>query len=227
MKLENQTVSMSFADLVRATKNDKRNAPHFPYTLEVCRCRYCAYCHHGKCALKHCCCLEERVMARTCTIGEVIHQTFSVLNDKLLNFRLKEAIIQINVRKGCFLDAEHRKRFAEGCALTRRAEPKFIAQIFLLSANAKLWKKAIKVLGKKGFEYYELDITGVSDAEYFYYSAANVYEYSSTRLDLYDLYNDEIVGDEEFQMLCISTAICVYGINVLRLTDSKRDERKE
>ena len=227
MNYENQSVSMSFADLVRATKNDKRNAPHFPYTLEVCRCRYCAYCHHGKCSLKQCCCLEERVMARTCTIGEVIYQTFSVLNDKLLNYRLKEAIIQIHTRKGCFLDANHRKRFVEGCAMTRRAEPKFIAQIFLLSANATLWEKALKVFGKKGFDYFDLDIVGATASEYFYYSAANVYEYSTTRLDLYDLYNDEIVGDEEFQMLCISTAICVYGINVLYLTDRKRGEREE
>lgn len=63
-------VSMSFADLIKTAMKDKNKERVFPYTLEVCRCRYCGYNHRGKCALKSCCCLDERVRARSCTIEE-------------------------------------------------------------------------------------------------------------------------------------------------------------
>ena len=47
-----------FAEFLDAAIRDKAEAKPFPYTLEVCRCRYCSFCQNGKCALKRCCCIS-------------------------------------------------------------------------------------------------------------------------------------------------------------------------
>lgn len=52
MYLEPNNPSLSFANFLDAAIRDKAEIKPFPYTLEVCRCRYCSYCQNGKCALK-------------------------------------------------------------------------------------------------------------------------------------------------------------------------------
>ena len=51
MYLEPNNPSLSFANFLDAAIRDKAEIKPFPYTLEVCRCRYCSYCQNGKCAL--------------------------------------------------------------------------------------------------------------------------------------------------------------------------------
>ena len=54
MNLEPNNKSLSFAEFLDAATRDKAEAKPFPYTMEVCRCRYCSFCQNGKCALKRC-----------------------------------------------------------------------------------------------------------------------------------------------------------------------------
>lgn len=48
MNLEPNNKSLSFAEFLDAALRDKAEAKPFPYTLEVCRCRYCSFCQNGK-----------------------------------------------------------------------------------------------------------------------------------------------------------------------------------
>ena len=44
MYLEPNNPSLSFAEFLEAAVRDKAKKLPFPYTLEVCRCRYCSFC---------------------------------------------------------------------------------------------------------------------------------------------------------------------------------------
>lgn len=88
MYLEPNNPSLSFANFLDAAIRDKAEIKPFPYTLEVCRCRYCSYCQNGKCALKRCCCMSERVKAKSCTFAELLRDCFVNFKDNVFQFRL-------------------------------------------------------------------------------------------------------------------------------------------
>ena len=130
MNLEPNNKSLSFAEFLDAAIRDKAEAKPFPYTLEVCRCRYCSFCQNGKCALKRCCCMNERVKARSCTFAELLRDCFANFKDNVFQFRLRIACERATELHTCFLDAGHRARFYEGVSYMRKKDPKFIAQLF-------------------------------------------------------------------------------------------------
>ena len=68
--------SLTIANLLALVRKDRSHADDFPYTKEICRCRYCRFCCGGKCALKSCCCIAERVKARACTFVEAMYHSF-------------------------------------------------------------------------------------------------------------------------------------------------------
>ena len=89
MYLEPNNPSLSFANFLDAAIRDKAEIKPFPYTLEVCRCRYCSYCQNGKCALKRCCCIRYNGMyaeqiAKAWIRSEILmprHLTFTGKNE--------------------------------------------------------------------------------------------------------------------------------------------------
>lgn len=146
MNLEPNNKSLSFAEFLDAAIRDKAEAKPFPYTLEVGRCRYCSFCQNGKCALKRCCCMSERVKAKSCTFAELLRDCFANFKDNVFQYRLRIACERASELQSCFLDAGHKGRFYEGVTLLRKKDPKFIAQIYLLSASELLWLRAKQVM---------------------------------------------------------------------------------
>ena len=114
MYLEPNTKNFSFSVFLETAIRDQAETKPFPYTLEVCRCRYCSYCQNGKCALKRCCCMSERVRARSCTFAELLKDCFANFKDNVFQFRLRLASERAAELKTCFLDAAHKRRFYEG-----------------------------------------------------------------------------------------------------------------
>ena len=108
MYLEPNNPSLSFANFLDAAIRDKAEIKPFPYTLEVCRCRYCSYCQNGKCALKRCCCMSERVKAKSCTFAELLRDCFANFKDNVFQFRLRIACERASELKTCFLDEGHK-----------------------------------------------------------------------------------------------------------------------
>lgn len=225
---------LSFGNLVELVKNvEKDNSYYaetlFPYTLEVCRCRYCAYCHEGKCALKRCCCMGERVRAKSCTFTEILEDVFDVIKENVFHFRLRIAEERAAELKTCFLNSEplHRKRFYEGCALTRKYENGFIAQLFLLSASERLWRSAKQVLYAGWIDYGNMDTRCFEGNDYLYFCAAMDLQYGTSHTDLQDLSNDEVVDFDAFRMVCHALAICAYGVNVIKVSEKARKKKRE
>ena len=85
MNLEPNNKSLSFAEFLDAAIRDKAETKPFPYTLEVCRCRYCSFCQNRKCALKRCCCMNVRVKARSCTFAELLRDCFANFKDNVFS----------------------------------------------------------------------------------------------------------------------------------------------
>lgn len=104
MNLEPNNKSLSFAEFLDAATRDKAEAKPFPYTMEVCRCRYCSFCQNGKCALKRCCCMNERVKARSCTFAELLRDCFANFKDNVFQFRLRIACERATELHTCLME---------------------------------------------------------------------------------------------------------------------------
>ena len=68
---------LDVSDLITLVQRKRDWNTGFPYKNFVCRCSNCLYSTKGKCALKECCCMEERIRAHTCTFGEMMRYCFS------------------------------------------------------------------------------------------------------------------------------------------------------
>ena len=199
----------------------------FPYKSFVCRCRNCLYSTKGKCALKECCCMEERIRAHTCTFGEMMRYSFSGIGDNVFHFRLRIAIEREAELKSCFLNSGHRKRFYEGLAYTRKASNKLIALIFLLSVYESLWNEAKKVLERNSVVYSALELTvnGIDVNSHNLFITALDLEYGSAHSDLLDLSDDEVVDFDVFRMICYAVAISAYGVDAIKVGEKQRRKR--
>lgn len=159
MYIEMKKTGLDVSDLITLVQRKGGGNTGFPYKNFICRCSNCLYSTKGKCALKECCCMDERIRAHTCTFGEMMRYCFSGIGDNVFQFRLRLAIEREAELKSCFLDAGHRKRFYEGLAYTRKASKNLIAQIFLLSAYESLWVETKKVLERNCVVYSALELT--------------------------------------------------------------------
>ena len=228
MKLEPNNKSLSFADFLEAALRDKADTKPFPYTLEVCRCRYCSYCQSGKCALKRCCCMSERVKAKSCTFEELLRDCFANFKDNVFQYRLRIACERASELQSCFLDAGHKGRFYEGVTLLRKKDPKFIAQIYLLSASELLWIRAKQVMCSPGFiDYGCLDLKLTEPNAYLYFCTAMDIQYGGSHIDLYELTLDEIIDFDAFRVICNSVAICLYGMDAVKVAEKRKKYKKK
>ena len=227
MFFEMKKTGLDVSDLITLVQRKRDGNTGFPYKNFVCRCSNCLYSTKGKCALKECCCMEERIRAHTCTFGEMMRYCFSGIGDNVFHFRLRIAIEREAELKSYFLDSGHRKRFYEGIAYTRKASNNLIAQIFLLSVYESLWNEAKKVLERNCVVYsaLELTINGIDVNSHNLFITALDLEYGSAHSDLLDLSDDEVVDFDVFRMICFAVAISAYGLDAIKVGEKQRRKR--
>ena len=74
---------LDVSDLITLVRRKGGDNIGVPYKSFVCRCSNCLYSAKGKCALKECCCMDERIRAHTCTFGEMMRYCFSGIGDNV------------------------------------------------------------------------------------------------------------------------------------------------
>lgn len=217
---------LSLSEILSATKRQAEMDNSFPYTKAMCRCCNCLYCKKGKCVLRSCCCMPERIRAHACSFTEVMNACFEKIRDTMLRFRLRLATERAAELRSCFLEREQKKRFHEGLNRSRRRDNSFVAQTFLLSSSKTLWEKAREALGSSGFAYSHMNIGGFSSEDYTLFCAAMDMEYGGSHCDIEDLSNDEVVEFDVFRAICYAVCIYVYGLDAVVIANQRKRNRK-
>lgn len=218
--------SLTIANLLALVRKDRSHADDFPYTKEICRCRYCRFCCNGKCALKSCCCIAERVKARACTFVEAMNDCFINISDHVFHYRLRLAAERFKEEKSCFLSPEHRKRFYDAMNRNRQKNERYIAQIYILTATEGIWNAVKPYVTKDGVLYNSVSFHNMATEDYIYYSTAFDFANNTSHLTLEDLSNDEIVDFDIFRVICCAITVSVFGGEVLKLSEPKKKRYK-
>lgn len=227
MYIETKKTGLTIGELIEAIPEVRKDSGDiFPYTKEVCQCRYCAYCQKGKCSLKQCCCMDDRIKAHNCTISEVLRYCFSNIGDNIFLYRLRIAAERAGEQKSVFMNAEHRDRFKRACATTRNRDGRLLAQLYLLSAGEGLWERIVPALADGRIEYYAIHIGDMTVEEYTLYSVAMDLQFGTNRTEIEDLSNDEVVEFSLFRVICYAMAIAAFGYDVIRIAEKKPKHKK-
>ena len=228
MYLKKKNSALCVRDLVKSAKGLHPARVGFPYRRSICRCSNCLYSSSGKCALKVCCCMEERIFAHTCSFGEVLRHCFAEIGNASFRYRLRLAMERGTELHSCFLSPGHHKRFREGLNRVDKANHSLIAQIYLLAAHEKLWQESSKVLEEDGVVYSALAYAvSELDADAFeLYLAASVWEYGAVTAEYADLSDEDAVSFDVFRAICYAVPIGLYGMDVLKISERKPKNQK-
>lgn len=228
MYLEKKNSALYVPDLIQSVKGIQPARAGFPYRRSICRCSNCLYSSSGKCALKVCCCMEERIFAHTCSLGEVLRHCFAEIGNASFRYRLRLAMERGTELHSCFLSPGHHKRFREGLNRVDKANHSLIAQIYLLAAHEELWQESSKVLEEDGVVYSALAYAvSELDADAFeLYLAASVWEYGAVTAEYADLSDEEAVSFDVFRAICYAVPIGLYGMDVPKISERKPKNQK-
>ena len=219
--------SLSFEDLLTEVDSSPKTNEPFPLATHAARCSNCSHFRHGKCNLKHCCCMTDRIKAHSCSYSDVLDHCFSRIKDNVFHYRLHILSDRVSSNKTFFLDSEHRKRFKEGLALNRNGNPPNIAQIYLLSANERLWDRAKPFLTHNLLML--LKVSSVTDkTERDLLILSNRFVFGAKVMEFEDIADGESTDFDTFFLICNSVLLSVYGEDVIRIAEHyKRRKRKK
>lgn len=228
MYLEKKNSALYVHDLVKSAKGLQPARVGFPYRRSICRCSNCLYSSGGKCALKVCCCMEERIFAHTCSFGEVLRHCFAEIGNASFRYRLRLAMERGTELHSCFLSPGHGKRFREGLNRVGKADHSLIAQIYLLAAHEELWQETSRVLEEDGVVYSALAYAvSELDADAFeLYLAASVWKYGAISAGYADLSDEEAVSFDVFRAICYSVPLGLYGMDAVKVSERKPKKQK-
>ena len=228
MYFEKKKRTLDVTDLAALSNRPQTVGGGFPYKRFVCRCSNCQFSAGGKCSLKECCCMAERILAHTCSFAEIMRHCFSGIGDAAFRYRLRFAIERAAQLHNCFLSAGHRKRFREGMTMVKKADNSATAQLYLLSAHEKLWQKTRKVLEADGVVYSAMaDAVSELDADAFeLYLAASVWEYGAVSADYADLSDEEAVSFDVFRVVSYAVPIGLYGMDAIKISERRPGKQK-
>ena len=128
MYIEMNPTGLTLSDLICVAHRKRSEDTGFPYAVQSCRCSNCRYVSEGKCSLKECCCMAERVKAHTCTFAEILNTCFANVKDNVFHYRLRLAAERATMARTCFLDREHRARFQKALHRVRGNDKSLSAQ---------------------------------------------------------------------------------------------------
>ena len=172
MYIEMNPTGLTLTDLICVAHRKRSEDTGFPYAVQSCRCSNCRYVSEGKCSLKECCCMAERVRAHTCTFIEILNTCFANVKDNVFHYRLRLAAERATMAKTCFLDMEHRARFQKALHRVRENDKKLIAQLFVLTATESLWGASEAAVARSSISYLDIDFRAFSENDYLFYCIA-------------------------------------------------------
>ena len=116
-----------------------------------------------------------------------------------------------------FLDEKHGKRMRRACLAMwdqhhEKADKKWLAAIFLLTATEQLWRTARKNVSRDDFDVEEFDVTKLTYQEFALGGYAAELLYDDEYLDAGDLEKETFFDDETLMLILDAAVISRYGI---------------
>ena len=109
---------------------------HFEYTAEMCDCRLCLYYNRKKkCTVSQCPCVEERIIAGSADLSEVMAETMKNIHNAAFRRRLNQFIKESEDPTMNFRNEKHRLAFDESVRKLDKKNFVLMSAVYLLTAD--------------------------------------------------------------------------------------------
>ena len=170
-----------------------------------------------------CCHKSTKTTEYLYSFAAMMKNSFSSVKTFVFRYRLNLAIERAEELGSCFISIGHKRRFCEGLSALGVSSSLVAAQIFLLSANVRLWHKVKPYIisGKIAYPFVELALQDVNDKAHSLYLAAKDLSDGSKNISLSDISDEEHFDFDVFRMICYSVAIAAYGVEGVIMAEGR------
>ncbi len=157
------------------------------------------------------------------SFAAMMKNSFASVKSFGFRYRWNLAVERAEEIGSCFISVGHKRRFCEGLSVLGVSSDLVAAQLFLLSANVRLWHKVKPYLisRKIAYPFIELALQDVSDKAQSLYLAAKDFSVGSKNISLSDISDEEHFDFDVFRMNCYSVAITAYGVESVIMAEGR------
>ncbi|TJX15240.1 hypothetical protein E9840_04050 [Tissierella creatinini] len=185
------------------------------------------FLQHGRCSKRitdYCGSKSTRSLSKQIAAGDISYE--EILGKCFENsdsYSLKRRLTDLNrTHNGeFFLSPIHESRFNTVCRLQNepfesRATP-YLATLFLLTANDKLWCAAKDHVYLDSFDFKKMHLNGINTDGYAIYQMAKTLQRGQEYIKLNEISDKHLIGDRAFKAIIHSVLITKYGAAVLQM----------
>ena len=188
----------------------------FRYKKEDVECELCLRYNRKKpCTLSECEYLEKRIEAQAVNLGELLFDCLSSNFSGQLKERLHGQFSRKRI--AFFLHQDHWERWSYYHSRYFRKHNRLSAALFLLTAYQDVWHRVVWKINENGFDFQNVDLSGIGEEQYSVYQAAKSLATGSTNIMLADLAFPDLVSDEAFRLIICALLLARFGDAVLNL----------
>ena len=150
---------------------------------------------------------------------EIINKCFKANDYYSLNKRLRE--LARSYGGNFFLNPIHESRFKTVCRIQgepiESRETTYLASLFLLTADDKLWCAAKEHVYLDSFDFEKMHLNGINTDGYALYQMAKTLQRGQEYIKLNEISDKHLIGNRAFKVIIHSVMITKYGAAVLQM----------
>ncbi len=164
-------------------------------------------------------CIEEKAAA-----GEICYE--KIVNDYYKNFKsynLKKRLELLirNFNGDIFLNPIHHSRFHTILKLQnelmKNKKPTYLATLFLLTADDKLWFFSKDHVYKNSFDFKNMRLNGINTNGYALYQTARTIYTGIEHIKISEIADETLIGTDAFKAIINATMIARYGAEMFQI----------
>ena len=200
-----------------AQRGGGRRWPELTYTAADLRCELCLHWQQGRCVLKRCICLKERLAAGLVAYDDLLRELVTRNSSPACARRIQA--LAGTWTGSLFSGSAHRVAFAIGKMSWQYKKPKQkeLAALFLLTASQEMRDRSWAALKKDAIDFAAFPLREISGQGYALYQAAKTVVGSGHGLSHADLSDRELVDDDTFRLIVHAMLLARFGAAVMGL----------
>ena len=205
----------------------KEKSVHETFLKEIVVHGTCQSCSlfsstENRCGFITCPFMAERIKNNTITVVELIpHFVFKVKN-KALKMRLIDVYQQIKGGeiKSMYRNDVHKKIFEKQIATYKKdrylLSNRFVAALFILTANSFLWSVSRKHIKPNVIDFSQIDVKGIETDSYLLLKVAKDLYLKQHKVSASELADKSLTRDHIFHIIVAGILIVRYGYDAFR-----------
>jgi len=173
----------------------------------------------GQCSEKICGCFSERLAAGLICYETIVENCYREF--KAYRFKRRLARLVRNFDGEVFINLNHRFRFYKVCQIQNvsleNRNPGYLAVLFLLTADDRLWDSAKGKIYLDCFDFKRMNLNGINTDGYALYQTARTIIFGKEYIRMNEIADEYLIGEDIFKAIINAILISKYGSDMFQM----------